>query len=75
MLNNQITTHKLTLGRFEGDIAVLAGEFKLDIPKKILPKEAKEGDALVVTIATNEAETKRKTQRAKDLLNEILNNK
>ena len=63
----------LTIDRFEGEMAILDGEVKLDIPKKFIPKDAKEGDSLVLTITTDAAETKRKTQKARDLLNEILN--
>ena len=69
----QIT--ELSLDRIEGDMAVLLTESdeELIINKKMLPKEAQEGDVVVLTIATLEAETKRREQRAKDLLNEILN--
>ena len=70
--NNQSKSLKFTIDRFEGEMAVLDGEVSLDIPKKFIPKDAKEGDSLVLTITTDEAETKHKTLRAKDLLNEIL---
>lgn len=69
----QIT--ELSLDRIEGDMAVLLAENdeELIINKKMLPKKAHEGEVMVLTIATAEAETKRREQKAKDLLNEILN--
>ena len=69
----QIT--ELSLDRIEGDMAVLLNENdeELVLNKKMLPKEAHEGDVVVLTISTLEAETKRREQKAKDLLNEILN--
>jgi hypothetical protein len=30
----------LTIDRFEGEMAILDGEVKLDIPKKFIPKDA-----------------------------------
>ena len=70
-----ITTINLTFDRIEGNKAVLTGEKdeEIVIDKKLLPKEALPGEYLVVTIATDEAETKRREQKAKDILNEILN--
>ncbi len=62
-----------TLDRFEGSQAVLLGEhFEVVVPKKLLPKSCKEGDILHLTLSSDEAETKKRAQTAKELLNEIL---
>jgi hypothetical protein len=67
-------SEEFVLDRFEEDKAVLIlDEQEIILPKTLLPKEAKEGEALVLTIATNEAETKRREATAKEILNEILN--
>ncbi len=65
-----------TLDRFEGSQAVLLGEhFEIEVPKKLVPKGCKEGDILHLTLSSDEAETKKRAQTAKELLNEILGNK
>ncbi|HOX41483.1 MAG TPA: DUF3006 family protein [bacterium] len=71
-----VVSHIFTLLRFEDNIAVLRGDRDIEtrIPKRLLPKAVAEGSAFVITIATEEAEAKRREVRAKDLLNEILNN-
>ena len=73
-LDKGTTQEKVILDRFEGDKVVLLCDNKeeLILPKSILPKEVEEGDALVVTVATDEAETERREKTAKELLNEIL---
>lgn len=70
-----ITIINLTFDRMEGSKAVLTSEKdeEIIVDKKLLPKEAIEGEYLVITFATDEAETKRREQKAKDILNEILN--
>ena len=69
-----ISAINLTLDRFEENKAVLYSETNDEIilPKKMLPKEAIEGESIVLTLATDEAETKRREGKAKDILNEIL---
>jgi hypothetical protein len=68
---------EFTLDRFEGDKAVLLDENdeQLVLPSFYLPKNAKEGEILVLSIQTLESEKKQREQKAKDLLNEILNPK
>ena len=71
--NKSIQVSEVVLDRFEGDRAVLTvDKEEIVVSKKILPAAAKEGGTLVISISTSEAETKRKTQKAKELLNEIL---
>lgn len=64
-----------TLDRFEESTAVLIGEHsEILIPKKLIPKSVKEGDIVHLTISSDEAETLKRQKKAKELLNEILNN-
>ena len=63
-----------TIDRFEAGKVVLIGEHtEVIVPKKLIPKSAKEGDIVHLTISSDEAETRRREKTAKELLNEILN--
>lgn len=65
---------ELTIDRFEGEKAILKSEDNETVvwPKNKLPKDAKEGSILALTI-TDQAEAKNnKEDLAKDILNEIL---
>lgn len=74
--SNGISTTKVILSRFEEDKAILVVDSEeIILSKKCLPKVAKEGEALVLTLATEAADTKRREQTAKDILNEILKSK
>jgi hypothetical protein len=66
---------KLELDRIEDGKSVLFTDDgdEIVLPNKILPKEIVEGDYLVLTVATDEAEKSKKEQSAKDILNEIMN--
>lgn len=69
-----ISSVKVVLDRIEeGQAVFLDDDYELIIPKKILPKELKEGDAAVITVSTDKAETERCEKKAKEILNEILN--
>ncbi|PIP21445.1 MAG: hypothetical protein COX39_02855 [Candidatus Nealsonbacteria bacterium CG23_combo_of_CG06-09_8_20_14_all_40_13] len=62
------------IDRFENGVAVLSfghGQ-KLEIYKKFLPKDAKEGDVLHVEFLTAEQKTKRTKDLAKAMLDEIF---
>lgn len=74
--SRDISSHEFTLDRIEGEKAVLldSDDDKLELPANLLPKEIKDGEILVLTIATEKAETKRREKTAKEILNEILNN-
>jgi len=69
-----ILKYKVELDHFEDDKAVLFSEDNVEIilPKKILPKEAVEGDTLILTLTTDKAEMARRDKTAKEILNEIL---
>lgn len=53
---------KYIIDRFEGDLAVVEIEEGVftNIPKIALPKEAKEGDIIDVSVDNNETEQRRK---------------
>ena len=66
---------KLTIDRFEGDLAVLIGEDKQPInwPKDKLPGNAKEGSVISFWLANDLEKTEDDKRLAKNILNEILN--
>jgi len=74
--NTEIISSEFTLDRIEGESAILLDENdeKVELPAKLLPKEASDGEVLVVTVATEKAETRRRETKAKEILNEILSN-
>ncbi|OGD65394.1 hypothetical protein A2215_03625 [Candidatus Berkelbacteria bacterium RIFOXYA2_FULL_43_10] len=73
MDENEIKSEIFTLDRFEDRKAVLIGEhFEILIPKKLIPKKLNEGDIVHLTLSSDEAETKKREQSAKDILNELL---
>ena len=73
-MSDDLKTTIFTIDRFENGSAVLIGEHsEIIVPKKLIPKSAKEGDIVHLTISSDEAETRRREKSAKELLNEILN--
>ena len=60
--------------RFEGQMAVLRGDEGLELryPKKHMPKEAREGSTVVVSVDTLESDRSQREKTAKELLREIL---
>jgi len=73
-MKNSSTETRLTLDRYEEQKAVLVSEDDeyLVLDNKFLPKGLKEGDSVMLQIAHEEAYTKQKQKKAKELLNEIL---
>lgn len=64
---------KATVDRFEGDFAVIIAEsVSIDVPKSMLPENAKEGNAVYITITNDTEETKTQEELARNLLNEVL---
>ena len=64
-----------TIDRFEGDFAVVeteTGEF-FDIPCRLLPSSAKEGDTFCIT--KNEIETENRQKRIENLMNDLFEEK
>jgi len=75
-MSEETKTLVFTLDRFEGSKAVLTGDKKeFVVPKKYIPKSVNEGDVVHLTFASDKVETNRREKKAKELLNEILNNK
>lgn len=75
MSDNETKSITFTLDRFEGSKAVLTGDKKeFIVPKKYIPKSINEGDVVHLTFASDEVETKKREKKAKEILNEILNN-
>jgi len=64
------------IDRFEGDFAVISINSKyVDIPKELIPEDAKEGDVIFIAVLKNEEEKKNQEELAKSLLNEVLKEK
>ena len=60
------------IDRFEGEFAVVEATGKTyNIPKDLLPSDAKEGS--VIEISVNEAETDKRFKEAKSLLKSLFN--
>lgn len=53
---------RIIIDRFEGDVAVIETQDKqmLNIPKALLPREAREGDVISIDIDRNETEKRSK---------------
>lgn len=64
---------QVIIDRFEGNFAVCEKENKtmVDIPKEILPDEAKEGDVLTISISINSKETEKRKKIIEDLTKDI----
>lgn len=64
---------KCIIDRFEGDYAVIEyGRITFNLPRSLLPKEAKEGDILTFDIHIDKEETKMRSQRIKKLADELF---
>ncbi len=65
---------KVIIDRFEGDFAVVElenGSVFANMPKALVPKEAKEGD--VISITVDREETERRRQHIRAMMNKIFN--
>lgn len=64
---------KITIDRFENDIAVVETEngHILNIPKFLLPSDAKEGSIVHITVDESETEVRRAEMKKK--MNDIFN--
>jgi len=62
---------KVIIDRFEGNFAVveLPDKTTVNMPKKIIPEEAKEGDVLCIEI--DKAETSNRKERIEKLMNQL----
>lgn len=51
----------LIIDRFEGDWAVIEfGRTTLNFPKRLLPKEAREGDVIVISVSIDKKATSKR---------------
>lgn len=67
---------KAVIDRFEGDFAVVLfgdEEIKVDIPRQLLPKGAKEGSWLRVSFELDLEKTKAQKEKIKGLLDKLKN--
>ena len=65
---------KAVIDRFEGEFAVVLfgdEEIKVDIPRQLLPSNAREGSWLYVTFETDPGGTKKQKDKVEDLLNKL----
>lgn len=64
---------KVIIDRFEDNFAVCEKEDKtmVDIPKKILPEEAKESDVLNISITIDYSETEKRKKEIEELTKDI----
>ncbi len=64
---------KGTIDRFEGDFAViLLDSAAVNIPRSILPEDAKEGEIIYISITDNQEEAENQQALARNILNEVL---
>lgn len=62
---------KFVIDRFEGDIAVLVNDMTIGIPRFLLPREAKEGDVVIVEFNVDEEEVERRRRETKAQLDKL----
>lgn len=63
----------LIIDRFEGDFAVIEyGELVFNLPRSLLPPEAKEGDVLKIELAVDAAATRERQKRAEELTKDLF---
>ena len=72
--SNDTIIIKTVVDRIEEDKAVLITDDNVELifKKKMLPSTAEVGEAIILTIETEAAETKRREEKAKEILNELL---
>jgi len=62
----------LIIGRFEGDFAVCeSGESRAEIPRALLPQDAKEGDVLIYENQTYRVDAQTTAQRRREVLERL----
>ncbi|MDH7577337.1 MAG: DUF3006 domain-containing protein [Bacillota bacterium] len=63
----------LIIDRFEGDWAVIEfGDKTFDIPRSLLPKEAREGDVIQISISIGNHATKDREEAVRKLTDELF---
>jgi len=71
-----ISKINLLIDRIEQGRTILTGQLgeEVIVDTRMLPKEAIEGESIIVTLATEEADARNRDIKAKEILNEILGN-
>lgn len=62
---------KFVIDRFEGDLVILVNDITMSIPRFLLPREAKEGDVVIVELEVDEEEAERLRKEAKNKINKL----
>lgn len=63
----------LIVDRFEGDWAIVEyGDETFNIPKELLPKDAKEGDVLNITIEVDRQATEERAKKISVLMDDLF---
>jgi hypothetical protein len=63
----------LVIDRFEGDMVVIEYNGKtFDLPRSLLPREAKEGDVLKLSITVDNEETKKRKKKIDNLMDKLF---
>lgn len=62
---------KFVIDRFEGDMAILVNDVVINLPISILPKDAKEGDVIVIEIRIDKEETEKLREEVEDRLKNL----
>jgi hypothetical protein len=62
------------IDRFEGDWAIVETEERktFNLPRKIIPAEAKEGDVIQITVETDAEQTKMRRKKSESLLQDFF---
>ena len=61
------------IDRFEGNMAVIEYNGRaFNLPKNLLPKEAKEGDVLKILINVDREETEKRREKIENLMDELF---
>ncbi len=61
------------IDRFEGNMAVIEYNGRtFDLPRNLLPKEAKEGDVLKILINVDREETEKRREKIENLMDELF---
>ena len=61
------------IDRLEGDWAVIENEGKtFNLPRKLLPEGAGEGDAIKITVEIDRQATRSRVQKVKQLIEEVF---
>lgn len=65
--------YMLIIDRFEGALAVIEYEGKtFNLPRNLLPSEAKEGDIIKILITVDNEESEKRRKRIQELMDDVF---